>query len=345
MNKILFSGGGTLGSTTPLLAIRDNLGSSDYEFIWVGTRFGPEDTLIEKKNIKFYPVFSGKIRRYLSVKNLIDPFKILLGLFQSIYILLKEKPDICISAGGFVSVPVHLSAWLLNIPTWVHQQDVKPGLSNKIMARFADKVTVALEESKNNFPNSPECIGNPLREEVYQGREEKAKKVFNIKSDRPVIFVLGGGTGAKEINELIVNSLDKLNDFEIIHVVGPKRNSKTARKKEHQYDNYHVFEFLDDEMKHAYALADVVICRAGFSTLTELAALEIPAILVPKEGHQKMNSRAFSGPKNYIDFKQTEAELSDLLEKLMDAEVENADILNITSEKKIDKIIRELLEN
>lgn len=338
--KVLFSGGGTLGSVSPLIAIQEAVQDGS-DFIWIGTRFGPEKNIIEEGDIRFYQIFSGKIRRYFSFKNFLDPFKVIIGLIQSLYILSKEKPDVCVTAGSFVSIPVHLAAWILGVPTWVHQQDVKPGLSNKIMARFADKVTVSLEDSVKNFSSSTECIGNPVREEIYQGREERAKDIFNIESEKPVIFALGGGTGAEEINDLILGSLNSLDDFEIIHIVGPKRDSKKAFQTEQQYKNYHVFEFLGDEIKHAYKIADIVVCRAGFSTLTELSALEIPAILVPKEGHQEKNAEVFCQSDNFLDLKEKDFKKS--IEKLLSGDkFENKKTLKITKRDKIKEILNEL---
>lgn len=345
MNKILFSGGGTLGSTTPLLAIQEKLDHSKHDFIWIGTRFGPEEKLIEDKQIKFYQIFSGKIRRYFSVKNLIDPFKALIGLFQSMYILIREKPDVCISAGGFISVPVHLSAWLLNIPTWVHQQDVQPGLSNKIMAKFANKVTVALEESQKHFSNpNTECIGNPVREGVFQGREEGAKRLLNLQLDKPVIMALGGGTGAEEVNELILGSIEDLDGFEIIHITGPMRDSREAKKIEENYSNYHSEEFLGGNMKHAYSAADFVVCRAGFSTLSELTALNIPAVLVPKEGHQQLNAKVFSDSKKFINFKEKNTTVDKLINKLQGQKTEEGSLtLRTTAKEKMNQIITNLI--
>ena len=153
--KILFSGGGTLGPVTPLLAIHDMVTEAhpNATFFWLGNKLGPEKMTIEKFDIPFHTISSGKLRRYISFWNVIDIIRIIIGFFQSIKILWKEKPDVCISAGGFVSVPVHAAAWLLGIPTWVHQQDVVIGLANKLMAPSARVITTALEMHLNYFSN------------------------------------------------------------------------------------------------------------------------------------------------------------------------------------------------
>lgn len=300
--KILFSGGGTLGSVTPLLAMKESIEEEfdDVEFVWVGTPNGPEEGLVSREDIRFYSISSGKLRRYLSLKNFTDFFKFIIGLFQSFNILRKEKPDICITTGGFVSVPVHMIAWVLDIKSWVHQQDVQPGLANKIMAKFASKVTTATEKSLKHFSKEKtECIGNPVRKDIYEGSAERARKLFNLERNKPVIFALGGGTGAKEINQLVTDNIEDLaSNVQIIHITGPERDDSVAKKLEKQYKDYHAYTFLDEEIKHAYAAADLVVCRAGFGTLTELVALEKPAILIPKKGHQQRNAELFQDSNN-----------------------------------------------
>jgi UDP-N-acetylglucosamine--N-acetylmuramyl-(pentapeptide) pyrophosphoryl-undecaprenol N-acetylglucosamine transferase len=345
MSKILFSGGGTLGSVSPLLAIKENLENKNFEFCWVGTENGPEQKIIEDKSISFYSIKTAKFRRYFSWQNFLAPVRFVFAFFQALKILLKEGPDLCITAGGFVSVPVHFAAYLKGVPTWVHQQDIKVGLANNLMVKMATKVTVALEESREEFSRDDiDCIGNPVREEIYQGNREEARNIFNISSDKPVLFALGGGTGAREINQLITNSLDELEDFEIIHVTGPERDGSKARRLAKQYSNYHVTEFLEENIKHAYAVADVVLCRAGFSTLTELSALQIPAVLVPKEGHQEDNAEIFSQSNQFINFKESNLKLTKAIEQLRRNEQIENKTLQITSRIKIQNIVNNLLK-
>jgi len=181
--KILFSGGGTLGPVTPLLGIYEAVKTKypQAEFVFVGTKNGPERQLVEKYNIKFITISSGKWRRYFSGWNFFDWFKILFACLQSSVLLLKEKPSIVITAGGFVSVPVHLAAWLHGIPSWVHQQDTRVGLANKIMARFATQITVALKDSIKFFSSKKTVwLGNPVRADIYLGSLENARNVFNL---------------------------------------------------------------------------------------------------------------------------------------------------------------------
>ena len=291
--KVLFSGGGTLGPVTPLLAMWDTIKEShtDATAIWVGTSGGPEKTLVEEKNILFFTIASGKLRRYFSPLNLIDIGKIIGGFFASLRLLISEKPDVCISAGGFTSVPVHVAAWMLGIPTWIHQQDVVPGLSNRIMAPLAKKITTALEISKTHFSKKKtEWLGNPIREDLFAGSKERAQELFHVNPELPVVFVTGGGTGSQRVNQLIVEAVQYLNGYaQVIHLTGRERPQELVLRAEKHVDYYQVHQFFSTEMKDAYAIADIVISRGGFGTISEIAALGKPSILIPKPGHQDMN--------------------------------------------------------
>src|SRR3989344_3444225 len=196
--KILFSGGGTLGPVVPLLAIAEiyKKHNPQAEFIWVGTENGPEKELVEQYQIPFFTVISGKLRRYISLWNFFDLFRIAVGFFQSLFLLWHEKPNLLITAGGFVSVPLHFAAGALGIPTWVHQQDFQAGLANKLMSRVSKKITTALRETAKDFPEEKtEWIGNPARDLSVKNTDESRQK-FGIPSGAPVILAMGGGTGS-----------------------------------------------------------------------------------------------------------------------------------------------------
>ncbi len=291
--KILLSGGGTLGPVTPLLAMREVIVNkyTDATFVWVGSETGPEREFIKNYDIKFISISSGKFRRYISFLNVLDIFRVIKGVFESIKLLKAEKPNGCISAGGFVSVPLHWAAWLLGIPTWIHQQDIQKGMSNEVMSPFATLITTALKQQLKGFPKKKtRWIGNPVRKDILNGNKEKAKQIFSIKSDLPVVFVTGGGTGSLRVNQLVVDSLEALKGkAQIIHLTGKERSQELAKNAMKHFDDYHVFQSFSDEMKHAYAIADVVVSRGGFGTISELAALGKPSILVPKPGHQEEN--------------------------------------------------------
>ncbi|MBT3538964.1 UDP-N-acetylglucosamine--N-acetylmuramyl-(pentapeptide) pyrophosphoryl-undecaprenol N-acetylglucosamine transferase [Candidatus Parcubacteria bacterium] len=291
--KIIFSGGGTLGPVTPLLAIKDIIEKEnrDVEFVWVGTKRGPERELVEKIGLRFVTLSSGKLRRYLSFWNVVDIFRIIIGFFQSFKLLWKESPDVCISAGGFISVPLHWAAWLLGIKTWVHQQDIRVGLANKLMAPFAKVITTSLEQNIKDYSKKKTIwLGNPVRDEILQGDRKKAKEMFNLKKDLPVVFATGGGTGSLRVNQLVVRAVDHLKGFaQVIHLSGKERPQELVNRAVELYSDYQVHQFFTEEMKYAYAASDIVVSRGGFGTLTEIAALGKVAIIIPKPGHQVEN--------------------------------------------------------
>ncbi len=291
--KILFSGGGTLGPVTPLLAIRESVLKKypDADFVWIGTHSGPERKLMEDVGIRFETLVSGKLRRYISLWNIVDMVKIVIAFFQSFTILLKEKPDMCISAGGYISVPLHWAAYFLRIPMWIHQQDIKVGLANKLMTPCARIITTAVKDVVKHFPQKKtHWLGNPVREEVFLGSKAEASKLFSLTRRIPVVFVMGGGTGSLKINQMIVEAMEHIHeDVQVIHLSGQERPQELVNRAVSLYETYHVFQFFTHEMKHAYAVADMVVTRGGFGSLTELAALGKPAIIIPKPGHQEDN--------------------------------------------------------
>lgn len=291
--KIIFSGGGTLGPATPLLAMKEMIAQAhpEAQFLWVGTVNGPERELVEAHDIVFRPISSGKLRRYISIWNFVDIFRLVWGFFQSLRFVWKENPDVCISAGGFISVPLHFAASLLATPTWIHQQDIKVGLANRLMSPFADVITVATQDQLKNFSYKKTFwLGNPIRKDLFTGNSERARKIFGIQSNLPVVFATGGGTGSLKVNQMIVEALPHLQGVcEVIHLSGKERPHDLTERAAKHSQFYHTYEFFTSEMKDAYALADIVISRGGFGTLTELAALRKAAILVPKPGHQEEN--------------------------------------------------------
>lgn len=308
--RVLLTGGGTFGSVTPLLAIKEELEKDlkKHQFFWVGTKDGQEKNFIEKQGIEFKGINSGKLRRYFSLKNITDIVKIKLGIFESFFIIRKFKPDIILSTGSFVSVSVAVASWLLRKPVLIHQLDVRQGLANKIMSFFAVKITVGFSSSLKGYPARKTIwTGNPIRHSlsISKSREELRNK-FNLNNELPVLLVLGGGTGSLALNKLIVESLDELTVFcQIIHITGKEKNIEAAPNK-----NYHSFEFLDN-LPEAYAVADGVISRAGIGTLSELAVLKKPTILIPMpSSHQEDNADAFleAGAVLFLDQNKATAE-------------------------------------
>ncbi len=306
---ILLVGGGTGGSVSPLLAIFDEL-SKDYDFFWIGSRKGPEKEMVNKEGLEFYPIFSGKLRRYFSWQNLIDPIFIIFGFVQSFYLLIKKRPVLVFSAGSFVAVPVGLAAWLLKIPQIIHQQDVKPGLANKILAPFAKKITVTFRSSLKDYGKKAVHTGNPTRKKFlssgYAFTEKISKREayhkLGLNPELLTVLILGGGTGAVWLNNLVEKTIADLANFcQVIHLTG--KGKKTSIKEQ---KNYRAFEFLDlFGMLKVFSIANIVISRCGMGVLSELCAMRKPSILIPiPNSHQEDNAREFAVKNAAIVLKQ-----------------------------------------
>lgn len=290
--KILFSGGGTLGSVTPLIAIAQEIKKRQpgAEFLWLGTRTGPEDAMVARYGIAFKKIFSGKFRRYLSWKNFVDPLFVVIGFFQALMVISKFKPGMVMTAGGYVAVPVVWAAWLLRRPVIIHQEDIRPSVTNKLTAWFASTITVTFEKSLADFPKGKTVwTGNPVRDEIFSGNTDNARVRFLLESTIPTVLVVGGSTGAQALNNVIVTALPILLEHcQVIHVTGGKEVAAFSHPRYHRYD------FLADELKDAYAVSDVVISRGGMSTLAELATLRKAVVIAPIPGtHQVDNANEF----------------------------------------------------
>lgn len=291
--KILLVGGGTGGSVTPLLAVASELRhrAPPADVLFVGSARGPERTLCDAAHIPFVSITAGKWRRYFSMQNISDLFRLCVGFFQSWKILDQFRPDCVFSAGSYLAVPMIWCAWMKGVPSIIHQQDFSAGLANRLCAPFATAISVTLEKSLADFPKrKTQWLGNPVRSELLNGDPRRARERFELRSDLPVILAFGGGTGALHLNQLIVaTGLNLVHDFQILHLTGGRQDAFTLN-----HPNYHAYEFVTEGMADAYAVADIVVCRAGLSTLTELSALSKAAIVVPIAGtHQVANAEYF----------------------------------------------------
>lgn len=283
-----------MGSVSPLLAVAERLKKefSGCEMLWVGTKDGPEKLVVEKSGILFRSIFSGKLRRYFSLRNFVDPFKIFIGFCQSIVAIIKFKPDIILTAGSFVAVPVAWAGWLLRKKIIAHQQDILIGLANKLIFPAAMRVTVSFEDLLKVCPMEKGVFtGNPVRSFLAEASQAHAIETFKLEKGAPVLLILGGGTGAQSINDFFAKISNRLTEFcQIIHVCGAGKLVEAAANS-----RYHVVEFLTNGLADAYAAADLVITRAGLSTLTELAFLAKPTIIIPiPDSHQENNAAYFS---------------------------------------------------
>ncbi len=278
-----------MGSVSPLLAVAAELKAREkgVEFLFVGTVDGPEKETVESYRISFKSISSGKLRRYADLRNLTDPFRILKGFFQSLSIINDFRPDAVMIAGAYVGVPLAWAAKLRGVPVLVHQQDIETGLANKLMSNAAKRITVSFDISLRDFPAGKVVLtGNPLREEFYHCDKAKSREFFHLRDDQPIVLITGGGTGSRNINDWTIKALPKIVKFaQVIHTTG------AGKAKQFESENYHQYEFLKHEMPEALCVADIVVCRAGLSTLSELAVCGKPAIIIPMhETHQEHNA-------------------------------------------------------
>lgn len=345
--KLLFSGGGTLGPVTPLVAIIEKIQKNykNNEIFWVSTRGGKENIFLKDLDIKVYSMRAAKLRRYVSFENFLDIFVFIKSLFVSFYLIKKINPDIIISAGGYVSVPLVIVGKLLKKKIFIHQQDIQIGLANKIMSHFADIITVSFKEQLESFKNKNIYFtGNPCRftsEQINILNKEDVIKKYNLKNDKKIVLVLGGSSGANSLNEVIYNSINLLIDkCQLIHITGFDKGNPIDN------DDYLQMEFLKDEAIELMFVSDIVISRAGLATLTELSALKKSTITIPLSGHQEFNAKYFYA-QNAVEL----ANYDNLVEKvciLLESEnrrqLLSNNIYGIFPHNSTDKIIKYIIE-
>lgn len=330
-HTIIMTGGGSAGHVTPNLALIPKLKEEGYEIKYIGSINGIERKIIEDAGIEYFPIESGKLRRYFDIKNFSDPFKVIKGIFQAKKIIKREKPDIIFSKGGFVSVPVVMGAHFNKIPVIAHECDMTPGLANKIATPYCNKVCVTFPETlKHIKDNKGVLTGLPIREELFEGSKEKGLEICNFEGNKPVLLIIGGSLGSVVINNAIRDSLDKLlKTYNIIHICGKGHLDKNKEGLK----GYKQFEYVSDELKHLMKSADYFISRAGANTIFELLALKKPHILVPlsqkaSRGDQILNSRSFEkmGYSMIIEEEKLNGEL--LVEKLKELEKDKDKYVN-----------------
>ena len=295
--KIVLTGGGTAGHVTPNIALLPSLREAGYEIFYIGSYDGIESTLIREQGIPYYGISSGKLRRYFDWKNFTDPFRVLNGYRQARGLLETLKPDVVFSKGGFVSVPVVRAAGHLHIRTIIHESDMTPGLANRLAIPVADKVCCSFPETMKYLPEGKAVLtGSPIRKELYTGDRKAGLAFLGWEEDeRPTLLVIGGSLGSAAINQALRSNLENLlADFRIIHLCG-KGNldaSLTSRP------DYVQFEYVESELKDLFALADLVLSRAGANSICELLALRKPNLLIPlsaaaSRGDQILNAGSY----------------------------------------------------
>jgi len=281
-HKIIFTGGGTAGHVTPNLALLERCQRAGWEVFYIGSRTGIERQLIASYQIKYYAIFTGKLRRYFSWRNFFDPLKIFVGICQAFFLCRKLKPQVIFSKGGFVAFPVVVGAWLNRIPVISHESDVTPGLANRLIYPFTAKFCVNFAVTQKYFKSAQKIIvtGTPLRESLFHGNADQGRKICAFTSAKKIILVFGGSLGAEKINQVVRELLPNiLTEFQIVHVCGAGKIAANCN-----YVGYKQFAYLNEDFGHVLAAADLVIARAGANTVYELLALHKPNILIPLAG-------------------------------------------------------------
>ena len=296
MKHIVLTGGGTAGHVTPNIALLPELKAAGYEVTYIGSYEGIEKSLIEDIGVTYYGISSGKLRRYKSLKNLSDPFRVIKGYSQACSLMKKLKPDIVFSKGGFVSVPVVLAAANKKIPVIIHESDMTPGLANKIASKGATKICCNFPETMQYLPKDKAVLtGSPIRRELMLGNKLSGLDLCGFTAEKPVILIVGGSVGSVKINEAVRAILPELlKSFQVVHLCGKGKTDEACNN----IAGYVQFEYISKEMRDLFAMADIVISRAGANAICELLALNKPNLLIPlsasaSRGDQILNAASF----------------------------------------------------
>ena len=296
MKHIILTGGGTAGHVTPNIALIPGLQELGYSISYIGSHDGIEKKLIEDLNIPYYGISSGKLRRYFNPKNFSDPFRVLKGIGEAKKILKELKPDIIFSKGGFVAVPVVMAAKRLKIPVIIHESDMSPGLANKLCIPSAAKVCCNFPETLEHLPKDKAVVtGTPIRQELMSGNKLAALQFCNFTANKPVIMVIGGSLGSVAVNDAVRGILPELlKEFQVVHLCGKDKLDPSLNNLE----GYVQFEYIKKELADLFAMADLVISRAGANAICEISALAKPNLLIPlsskaSRGDQILNARSF----------------------------------------------------
>ena len=296
MKKIVLTGGGTAGHVTPNIALIPKLREHGYEISYIGSYEGMERKLIEDYDIPYYGIATGKFRRYFDLKNFTDPFRVLKGVFEAKKYLKQISPDIIFSKGGFVAVPVVRAAKSLNIPVITHESDMTPGLANRLCLPAATVICCNFPETMKTLPAEKAVLtGTPIREELKSGSREAGLAFTGFSGEKPIIMVTGGSLGAVAVNNAVRDALPELlTRYDIVHLCGRGKLDERLVGT----DGYIQYEYIKEELPDLFAMADLIISRAGANAICEIATLNKPNLLIPlpskaSRGDQILNAHSF----------------------------------------------------
>jgi UDP-N-acetylglucosamine--N-acetylmuramyl-(pentapeptide) pyrophosphoryl-undecaprenol N-acetylglucosamine transferase len=296
VRHVLFTGGGTAGHVIPAIPVMTRLLNEGIEISFVGSDSGLEEQLLQDVAVNYHAIAAGKLRRYFSLENLFDVFRVARGCLQAAFLIRRVRPDVVFSKGGFVSFPVVLAAWLWRVPVVAHESDLTPGLANRLALPFIRTLCVNFAGSERHlqdsrFTGEVLLTGTPVREALTGGDAERGRRLLGFAGNKPLLVVTGGSLGADAINQTVRDALSELLvRCDVVHVCG------TGKTLEMQRDGYRQFEFVADTWGDILAAADLVISRAGANSLYELFLLGKPNLLIPlsakvSRGDQVENAR------------------------------------------------------
>ena len=319
--KIVLTGGGTAGHVTPNMALIPRLRELEYDIVYMGSYDGIEKKLMEDFDIPYYGIATGKFRRYFDPKNFSDPFRVIKGMREARKYLKEIKPDVLFSKGGFVSVPVVRAAASLGIPCIIHESDMTPGLANRLCIPVAKKVCCNFPETFSQLPPAKAVLtGSPIRKELATGNKEEAYKLCGFDNTKPVIMVVGGSLGSAAVNQAVRDVLPELlKDFQVVHLCGKEKVDNLLLTTQ----GYKQFEYVKSELKDIFAMADIVISRAGANAISEILALKKPNILIPlpassSRGDQLLNAKSYESQGFSIVIDEDDLTKKLLLEKIQE---------------------------
>jgi len=334
--KIIFTGGGTGGHVFPLVAIirelKKILPKELLDIYYIGPKDSLSEKYISKENVDIRYIYTGKMRRYIGgramLENFIDIFfRIPVGMIQSFFYLYIFSPDLIFGKGGYGSFPIILIAKIFQVPVILHESDAILGATNQFLQKISTEIFVSFPKTEKVINNKMFVVGNPIREEILKGNKEKAKEIFKLNGDKHVILILGGSQGSERINDLFLSSASLfLENFQVIHQCGTNNYQQISAEskatiKEDLKKNYYLASFLDEEeLSHAYALADLVVSRAGSGSIFEIAAVGRGGVLLPlpeaAQQHQVKNAYAYASVGAGIVFEEENMSPHFFLEKI-----------------------------
>lgn len=317
MKRIILTGGGTAGHVTPNIALLPKLQEMGFDIHYIGSYNGIEKELIEPFGIPYHGISSGKLRRYFSLQNFTDPFRVLKGMGEARKLIRELKPDVIFSKGGFVSVPVVLAGKKCKVPVIIHESDMTPGLANKIAIPSATKVCCNFPETLEYLPKDKAVLsGSPIRQELLSGNKIAAMDLCGFSADKPIILVIGGSLGSVAVNNAVRAALPELlKSFQIVHLCGKGKVDESLNNTK----GYKQFEYIKEELRDIFAMTDIVISRAGANAICELLALRKPNLLIPlsanaSRGDQILNARSFERQGFSLVLEEEEVTKDTLLE-------------------------------